>query len=106
MGPVAENVLNAILLTYMSAPYSTFKLLNPCPCHTVEGPHCAKPSLQVVKLKTKQELFYLYLMAVGLGRVAEHTNMLQRCFINVAEFLQICHKAMSFCFVILVWTRS
>jgi len=57
-----------------------------------------------VKLaKKKQELFDICLMAVGLGRVAEHTNKLQRCFINVAEFLQICHRAMSFCFVILVW---
>jgi hypothetical protein len=90
----------------MYVPYSTFKLLNPCPYHTVEGPYCAKPSLQVGKLATKQELFDLYLMAIGLGRVAEHANMLQRYFINVAEFLQICHIAMSFCFVILVWTQS
>lgn len=53
MGPITENILNTVLLTYMSVPHSTFKLLNPCPRHTAQGPHCAKPSLQVMKLATK-----------------------------------------------------
>ena len=34
--------------------YCTCELLNPCPKHTVQGPHCAETSLRVVQLATKQ----------------------------------------------------
>jgi hypothetical protein len=68
-----------------------------------------------VKLETEQKPFDLYQMATGLGRVAENMNIcqgqtakLKKCFINVAELLQICDKAPSlfcFSFVSLVWMQ-
>ena len=42
------------ILVCTSLPYSTCELLNPCPKHTVQGPHCAETSLRVVQLATKQ----------------------------------------------------
>jgi hypothetical protein len=58
-----------------------------------------------VKCATKQKSFDLYRPATGLGGVAENTKKLQMCFINVAELMQVCRKALSFVFVSLlsVW---
>ena len=77
------------ILTYSSVPYSTVELLHPCPQHTAKGPPCAEISLQVVKRATKQTPFDLYRSATGLGRVAENTNKLQKCYMCM---LQNCYR--------------
>jgi hypothetical protein len=73
------------------AKSSTVAILSFC------RPHCADTGLQSVQLETEQKPFDPYRLAVGLGRVTEntktcqgHTTKLQKCFINVAELLQIC----------------
>jgi hypothetical protein len=69
-----------------------------------------------MKLETGQNPFDFYRLAPGLSRVAENTNIcrgeiakLRKCFINIAELLQICRKTPEFLFclsfVSLVWTR-
>ena len=44
------------------------------------------------------ETFRIYRPAMGLDRFAENTINLQKCFIDVADLLQICRKTLSFCF--------
>jgi len=73
------------ILTYSSAPYSTVELLHPCPQQTAKGPPCAEISLQVVKRATKHTPFDLYRPATGLGRVADNTNKLQKCYMCMLQ---------------------
>jgi len=75
------------ILTHTSLLYCRFDLLNSSTEQTAEGQHWAETSLQVVKVLTKHKLFDLYRRTTGLRRVAENTNKLEKCFINVAEFL-------------------
>jgi hypothetical protein len=77
------------VLTYSSVPYSTVELLHPCPQQTAKGPPCAETSLQVVKPTRKQTPFDLYRPATGLGRVADNTNKLQKCYMYM---LQNCYR--------------
>lgn len=76
------------ILTYTSLPYSTFESLKICTQHTVKGPHWAETGLQVVKFATKQKTLDIYRPATEPDRVAENTNNLQKCLINVADLSQ------------------
>jgi hypothetical protein len=76
-------------INFKSLPYSTFELLNLCPQHNPKGPYCTQTGQPVVKLATQQKTFSLYRPATGLVRVAENTNKLWKCFIKVAELLQM-----------------
>ena len=66
--------------------------------------HCAENRLPVEKLATQHKHFELYRPATEFSRVAENTNKVQKCFINVAELLQICCETPSFCSVSLLRT--
>ena len=81
------------ILTYASLPCSGLDLLNRCPLQTAKDQgHCADTNLQVVKLTAKQKTFDIYRSATGLARVVENSNSLQKCFMNVAELMEICQK--------------
>ena len=89
------------ILISTSLPSSTFELSNPYPQHTVKGPYFAQSSMQLVKISTSQKPCDLYRPGKGLGRIVENTEKLQKCFVIVAELLQIFRKTVNlFCFCV------
>ena len=83
---VRPSLSKGNILTYSSLPYSGSDLLNLCPPKTAKDQrHCAETNLQVAKLATKQKsLIFTYRRLESLE--------LQKCFMNVAELMEICRK--------------
>ena len=78
------------ILTYASLPYSGFDLLNRCLLQAAKDRrNCAETNLRVAKLATKQKTFDLYRPAMGLARVTENSNSLQKLLNFIYQLMHL-----------------